>query len=62
MVYSEAELRAIAQVAVEHDIYVVSDEIYEHLAYEGKPVSIATFGDKIKDLTIIVNGVSKRMQ
>lgn len=59
MVYSEAELRAIAQVAVEHDIYVVSDEIYEHLAYEGKPVSIATFGDKIKDLTIIVNGVSK---
>ena len=59
MVYTEEELRAIAQVAVEHDIYVVSDEIYEHLTYEGKPVSIATFGDAIKDLTIVVNGVSK---
>ena len=59
MVYTEEELRAIADVAVEHDIYVVSDEIYEHLTYEGKPVSIASFGDKIKDLTIIVNGVSK---
>ncbi len=59
MVYTEEELRAIAQVAVEHDIYVVSDEIYEHLTYEGKPVSIATFGNAIKDLTIVVNGVSK---
>lgn len=59
MVYDEEELREIAQVAVEHDIYVVSDEIYEHLTYEGRPVSIATFGDAIKDLTIVVNGVSK---
>lgn len=59
MVYTEEELRKIADVAVEHNIYVVSDEIYEHLTYEGKPVSIASFGDKIKDLTIIVNGVSK---
>ena len=59
MVYTEEELRAIAEVAVEHEIYVVSDEIYEHLTYEGKPVSIASFGGKIKDLTIIINGVSK---
>ncbi len=60
MVYTEDELRAIADVAVRHNIYVVSDEIYEHLVYGGeKHVSIASFNDKIKDLTIIINGVSK---
>jgi len=60
MVYSEEELRAIADVAVENNIYVISDEIYEYLIYDGvKHVSIASFNDKIKELTIIVNGVSK---
>lgn len=59
MVYTEEELRAIADVAVRHNVYVVSDEIYEHLIYEGKHTSIASFNEKIKDLTIIVNGVSK---
>lgn len=59
MVYTEEELRSIAEVAVKHNIYVVADEIYEHLIYEGKHVSIASFNDKIKDLTIIINGVSK---
>lgn len=59
MVYTEEELRAIADVAVKHGIYVVSDEIYEHLIYEGKHVSIASFNDEIKELTIIINGVSK---
>ncbi len=59
MVYTESELEAIAKVAVEHNIYVISDEIYEHLIYEGKHTSIASFGPEIKDLTIIINGVSK---
>ena len=59
MVYTEEELKAIAEVAVKHNIYVISDEIYEHLIYEGKHVSIASFNDDIKDLTIIINGVSK---
>ena len=59
MVYTESELRAIADVAVKHNIYVISDEIYEHLIYEGNHVSIASFNEKIKDLTIIINGVSK---
>ncbi len=59
MVYTKEELRAIAEVAVKYNLYVIADEIYEHLIYEGKHVSIATFGDKIKDLTIIINGVSK---
>ncbi len=59
MVYTKEELYALAEVAVENNIYVVSDEIYEHLIYEGKHVSIATASQAMKDLTIIVNGVSK---
>lgn len=59
MVYTEEELRKIADVAVKHDLYVIADEIYEHLIYEGTHVSIASFNEKIKDLTIIINGVSK---
>ena len=59
MVYTENELKAIADFAVKNDIYVISDEIYEHLIYEGKHVSIASFGEDIKNRTIIINGVSK---
>ena len=59
MIYTAKELEAIAKLAVEKNIYIVSDEIYEHLIYNGEHVSIASFGDAIKDLTIIVNGVSK---
>lgn len=59
MVYTEDELRAIADFAVKHNIYVISDEIYEHLIYDGKHISIASFNDKIKALTIVINGVSK---
>ena len=59
MVYTEDELKKIADVCVEKNIYVISDEIYEHLIYEGKHVSIASFNENIKDLTIIINGVSK---
>ena len=60
MVYTEEELREIADVAVKHNIFVVSDEIYEYLVYDGvKHFSIASFNEKIKDLTIIINGVSK---
>ncbi|MBR5506921.1 MAG: pyridoxal phosphate-dependent aminotransferase [Clostridia bacterium] len=60
MVYEEDELRAIADIAVKHGIYVISDEIYEHLIYNGKVhKSIASFNEQIKDQTIIINGVSK---
>ena len=60
MVYSAEELKEIADLCVEKNIYVISDEIYEHLIYgDKKHVSIASFGEKIKNLTIIVNGVSK---
>lgn len=59
MVYTAKELEAIAKVCVEKDIFVISDEIYEHLIYEGERVSIASFGEEIKKRTIIVNGLSK---
>lgn len=60
MVYSKEELQAIADLAVKKEIYVISDEIYEKLIYDGyEHVSIASFNDKIKDLTIVVNGMAK---
>ncbi len=60
MVYTADELRAIADIAVKHNIYVISDEIYEHLIYgDATHTSIASFGEEIKELTIIINGVSK---
>ncbi len=59
-VYSEEEVRAIAKVCEEAEIFVLADEIYEKLCYNGvKPFSIAKCSEKMKDLTITVNGVSK---
>lgn len=60
-VYSEDTLRMIADVAVEHNIMVLSDEIYEKLIYDDeiKHISMASINDKIADLTITVNGFSK---
>lgn len=59
-VYSESEVREIAKVCEEAEIFVLSDEIYEKLCYNGvKPFSIAACSEKMKDLTITVNGVSK---
>ena len=58
-VYSHNELKEISEVLMEHpEIYVVSDEIYEHINFSGGHSSIATFGD-MYDRTITVNGVSK---
>lgn len=60
MVYSEAELRAIAEVAVKYDIYVVADEMYENLIYgEKRHVSIASLGEEIYKRTITCSGLSK---
>ena len=59
-VYSYEELSAIAKVAEESGIYVISDEIYEKLIYGGeKHYSIASFGEYMKEHTVIINGVSK---
>ena len=59
-IYTENELKDIAEVAVANNLFVVSDEIYEQLIYDGKKhVSIAQLGDAIKELTIVINGMSK---
>jgi aspartate aminotransferase len=59
-VYNEEELRAIAEFCVKNNIFVVSDEIYEKLIYDGlKHKSIASFNNDIYGLTITVNGLSK---
>lgn len=60
MMYSREELEAIAAVCLKHEIYVISDEIYACLAYDGKKsTSFAELGPEIKDLTVLVSGVSK---
>ncbi|MCK4436357.1 pyridoxal phosphate-dependent aminotransferase, partial [bacterium] len=59
-VYSREELEATARVAVEKGVYVISDEIYEKIIYDGaKHWSIAGLNPEIKELTIVINGVSK---
>lgn len=59
-VYSRAELEAIAELAVRHGLYIVTDEIYEKLMYgDAEHVSIASLGPEVKRLTITVNGFSK---
>ena len=59
-VYNEEEVRSIAKVCEEAEIFVLADEIYEKLCYNGvKPFSIAKCSEKMKDLTITINGVSK---
>lgn len=60
MVYSREELAELAAVAVEKDILIVSDEIYEKLLYNGlEHISIAQLSDEVKARTIVVNGVAK---
>jgi aspartate aminotransferase len=59
-VYTRAELEAITAVAVKHNLYIMSDEIYEHLTYDGaKHVSPASFGPEAFARTIIVSGFAK---
>lgn len=58
-VYSKEELEGLANVIKKHeDIFILADEIYEHINYVGKHESIAQF-EGMKERTIIVNGVSK---
>ncbi|UKK50698.1 pyridoxal phosphate-dependent aminotransferase [Prevotella sp. E13-17] len=58
-VYSKEELKALAEVILRHDdLYVLADEIYEHINYTGRHESIAQFPG-MKERTIVVNGVSK---
>jgi aspartate aminotransferase len=58
-VYGKEELKALADVIAKHDrIFVISDEIYEHINFVGKHESIAQFAN-VKDKVVLINGVSK---
>lgn len=59
-VYEPKELKTIAELAVKHNIFIISDEIYEKLVYgNARHISVASFNRKIRDLTVVINGVSK---
>lgn len=59
-IWNRQQLEALAKMAVKHDFYIIADEIYDKLVYDGrKHVPIASLGSEIKKRTIIINGVSK---
>jgi len=57
-VYSEDELSALARVCVERDLYVLSDEIYAELQFDGSPASISRMPG-MRDRTLVIHGLSK---
>ncbi len=58
--YSKAEIEKLTECALKHNLFIVSDEIYEKIVYDGfKPVSPASLSDEAKRKTLTVNGVSK---
>lgn len=59
-VYKEASLRALAALAVQHGFYIIADEIYEKLIYDGEEhFSIASISPEVKALAVTINGFSK---
>ena len=59
-VYTEESLRALGDLAVKNDFYIISDEVYEKLVYNGKKhVCIASLSEEIKEHSIVINGMSK---
>ncbi|MEW6214521.1 MAG: pyridoxal phosphate-dependent aminotransferase [Nitrospirota bacterium] len=60
LTYNKKNLERIAEIVLKHNLYVISDEIYEKLTYDGfKHISIASLDNEIKARTIVVNGLSK---
>ncbi len=58
-IYNKEELEALGEVVLRYNLTVISDEIYEHLVYDGSFVSIAQVAPELKKKTVVVNGVSK---
>ena len=60
MMYTAEELRALADVCIRRDVYIIADEIYYKLVYDGRKfVSVGALGEDVKERTVIINGVSK---
>jgi len=59
-IWNRQQLEKLAKMAIKHDFFIIADEIYDKLVYDGrKHVSIASLGAEIKKRTILINGVSK---
>ncbi len=59
-VYEPEVVEGLAEIAVEHDLVIISDEIYKHIIFDGtRAVSPASLGDEVKERTVIVDGVAK---
>jgi len=59
-VFPREDLERMAALALEHDFAIISDDIYEHLVYDGfQPFAIASIAEEVRERTIVVNGVSK---
>ena len=59
-IYTKEELQALADVCVRHDLFIIADEIYDKLIYDGaRFTSIPTLDEEVKAHTILINGVSK---
>lgn len=60
LAYDKKTLESIAEIVISNKLYVISDEIYEKLTYDGvRHISIASLSSEIKDRTLVVNGLSK---
>ncbi len=60
MMYTREDLRDLADVCIRRDVYIIADEIYYKLVYDGREFfSIAALGEDVKERTILINGVSK---
>ncbi|MBF0328263.1 MAG: pyridoxal phosphate-dependent aminotransferase [Nitrospirae bacterium] len=60
LAYDRKKMEALAEVILKHDLYIISDEIYEKLVYDGtEHLSIASLDSRLKEKTIVVNGLSK---
>jgi aspartate aminotransferase len=60
LTYNKETLKAIADLAVENDFIVVSDEIYEKMVYDGtEHICFASLGEDVKEKTLVINGLSK---
>lgn len=58
-IYTKEELSEVVDVCIEKGIYIIADEIYEKICYDGNFTSIASLSDKAKDITITINGLAK---
>src|SRR5699024_7698668 len=60
MMYSKEELKQLGEICIQHNLFVISDEIYEKLVYtDDAHVSMAQLSEALKQQTVVVNGVSK---